>query len=198
MEKLAKKSLILLAMGLTLTAGARAQTGTKTTDASAVTAPSAVLPSADQVLKHYAEAIGGGAGWEKMNSRVSKGTIEISAMNNLTGTIEMHMKAPNSILVVINLGGAVIKQGFDGTTAWSDDPRNGLRVLAGGELEDERREANFYHALDLQKIYSNMTVAGIGKVDDRDAYVIEATPTSGGEPDKMYFDVQSGLEVRSM
>ena len=144
------------------------------------------------------QAIGGRAAWEKLHSRVSKGTIEIPAMNNLSGTIEVHMKAPNLILVVINLGGAIIQQGFDGTSAWSDDPRNGLRVLTGGELEDERKEANFYHALDLQKIYSKFTVTGREKIDDHDTYVVEATPAGGGDPDKLYFDTQSGLEVRSV
>jgi hypothetical protein len=149
------------------------------------------LPSADEVLKHYDAAIGGREAWAKLHTRVSKGTIEIPA-------IEVHMKAPNSILVVINLGGAIIKQGFDGTTAWSDDPRNGLRELAGGELEDERRESDFYHALDLKKFYSNMTVTGREKVDDHDTFVVEATPVAGGDPDKLYFDVTTGLEVRSV
>ncbi|HEY0704748.1 MAG TPA: hypothetical protein VGD60_18385 [Candidatus Acidoferrales bacterium] len=161
-------------------------------------APSAALPTADQVIKHYVEAIGGREAWSKLHSRVSKGTIEIPAMNNLSGTIEVHMKAPNSILVVINLGGAVIEQGFDGTTAWSDDPRNGLRELSGGEFEDEKRESNFYHALDLQKIYSKMTVTGTEKIRDHDTYIVEATPAAGGDPDKLYFDTQSGLEVRSV
>lgn len=202
MENLARKLLLVMALFVALGTFAHAQSTAQTPAPSAASssaaAPSAALPTADQVLKHYVEAIGGRAAWEKLDSRVSKGTIEIPAMNNLSGTIEVHMKAPNSILVVINLGGAVIEQGFDGTTAWSDDPRNGLRVLSGGELEDEKREASFYHALDLQKIYSKMTVTGTEKIGERDAYVVEAVPTGGGDADKLYFDIQSGLEVRSV
>jgi zinc protease len=198
MKNLAKRFSVIVAMGVALGTVARAQTPAASTVPGSAAAPTAALPSADQVLKHYAEAIGGRAAWEKLHSRVSKGTIEIPAMNNLSGTIEVHMKAPNSILVVINLGGAVIEQGFDGTTAWSDDPRNGLRVLAGGELEDEKREANFYHALDLQKIYAKMIVTGTEKIGEHDTYVMEATPTAGGEADKLYFDTKSGLEVRSV
>jgi len=167
-------------------------------DSSAGVSPSTVLPSAEVVLKHYDEAIGGRTAWEKLHTRVSKGTIEIPAMNNLSGTIEVHMKAPNSVLVVINLGGAIIRQGFDGTTAWADDPRNGLRILTGDELEDQRREANFYHALDLTKVYSKMTVTGTDKIRDHDAYVVEATSPAGGDPDKLYFDVQTGLQLRTI
>jgi zinc protease len=193
--------LVGCAFSLALGIGVNAQgPAPKTASANSTPAatPSPALPTGSEVYQHYIQAIGGRAAWEKLHSRVSKGTIEIPAMNNLSGTIEVHMKAPNLILVVINLGGAIIRQGFDGTSAWSDDPRNGLRVLTGGELEDERKEANFYHALDLQKIYSKFTVIGTEKIDDHDTYVVEATPAGGGDPDKLYFDTKSGLEVRSV
>jgi hypothetical protein len=193
--------LIGCAFSLVLGIGVNAQApAPKTASANSTPAatPSAALPTGNEIYQHYIQAIGGRAAWEKLHSRVSKGTIEIPAMNNLSGTIEVHMKAPNLILVVINLGEAIIQQGFDGTTAWSDDPRNGLRVLTGGELDDERKEANFYHALDLQKIYSKFTVTATEKIDDHDTYVVEATPAGGGDPDKLYFDTQSGLEVRSV
>jgi hypothetical protein len=161
------------------------------------TQAAAAMPTADQVLDHYVQAIGGRAAWLKLNSRVSKGTIEIPDMNNLTGTVEIHEKAPNFMLAVINLGGAAFEQGFDGTIGWSNNPQNGLRELSGGELDDARREANFYHALELRKNYTKLTVTGIEKVDDHDTYVIEATRREGS-PDKMYFDTQSGLMVRSV
>jgi hypothetical protein len=188
------KFVVIVAMSCALAVAAHAQASAAPTPQAATTA----LPSADEVVKHYVAAIGGREAWGKLHSRVSKGTIEIPAMNHLTGTIEVHMKAPNSILVVINLGEAVIEQGFDGTTAWSDDPRNGLRELSGGELEDEKRESNFYHALDLPKIYSSMKVTGTEKIRDHDTYVVEATPVGGGDPDKLYFDTASGLQVRSI
>jgi photosynthetic reaction center cytochrome c subunit len=159
--------------------------------------PAAATPTADQVLDRYVNAIGGRAAWTKLNSRISKGTIEIPSMNNLSGSVEIHEKAPNSMLAVITLAGAVFEQGFDGTTAWSDDPQNGLRVLSGAELEDARREADFYHPLDLKKLYTKMTVSGLEKVGDRDAYVVQAS-NGNGDPDKMYFDAESWLLVRAV
>jgi zinc protease len=181
---------------------ARAQDAAKSPTPAAAATPSkthaaAAMPTADQVLDHYVRAIGGRAAWLKLNSRVSKGTIEIPAMNNLTGTVEIHEKAPNLMLAVINLGGAAFEQGFDGTIAWSDNPQNGLRELSGGELDDARREANFYHALELRKLYTKMAVTGIERVDEHDTYAVEATRAQGA-PDKMYFDMQTGLLVRSV
>ena len=181
---------------------ARAQDAAKFPPSAAATTPSkthaaAAMSTADQVLDHYVQAIGGRAAWLKLNSRVSKGSIEIPAMNNLTGTVEIHEKAPNLMLAVINLGGAAFEQGFDGTIAWSDNPQNGLRELSGGELDDARREANFYHPLDLRKNYTKMTVTGIERVDEHDTYAVECTRAQGA-PDKMYFDMQTGLLVRKI
>jgi zinc protease len=185
-------------LGMLIGFSAQAQSSAQTAPApTAGRATTAATPTADQVLDHYVKAIGGRAAWTKLNSRVSKGTIEIPSMNNLSGSVEIHEKAPNSMLAVITLAGAVFEQGFDGTTAWSDDPQNGLRILSGAELDDARREADFYHPLDLQKLYASMTVTGTEKINDRDAYVVEAS-MGAGDPDKMYFDTENWLLVRAI
>jgi hypothetical protein len=193
-----KKALGICVLGLLCGFIARAQDSAKPAAAPAsAKEAAAAMPTGDQVLDHYVQAIGGRAAWLKLNSRVSKGSIEIPALDNLTGTVEIHEKAPNSMLAVIILGGGVFRQGFDGTTAWSDNPRDGLRVLTGGELDDARREANFYHPLELRKNYTKLTVTGIVRVNEHDTYAVEAARENGA-PDKMYFDVQSGLLVRSV
>jgi zinc protease len=199
-----KKALWVGLLGMLCGFMARAQDSAKaaaapasTTQAAGATQATAAMPTGEQVLDRYVQAIGGRAAWMKLNSRVSKGTIEIPAMDNLKGTLEIHEKAPNSMLAVISLGGGAFEQGFDGTTAWSNNPRDGLRVLTGGELDDARREADFYHPLDLRKNYSKLTVTGIVRVNEHDTYALEAAREKGA-PDKMYFDVQSGLLVRSV
>jgi zinc protease len=199
-----KKALGICVLGLLCGFMARAQDPAKpgaapasATQTGGATQAAAAMPTGDQVLDHYVQAIGGRAAWMKLNSRVSKGTIEIPAMDNLTGTLEIHEKAPNSMLAVISLGGGVFRQGFDGSTAWSDNPRDGLRILTGGELDDARREASFYHPLELRKNYIKVTVTGIERVNEHDTYVVEAAREKGA-PDRMYFDVQSGLLVRSV
>ncbi len=197
-----KKTLGIGILGLLCVFTAQAQDAAKpaapaTSATPSAMKPAAALPTADQVLDHYVQAIGGRAAWLKLNSRVSKGTIEIPAMNNLSGTVEIHEKAPNLMLAVINLGGAAFEQGFDGNVGWSDNPQNGLRELSGGELDDARREANFYHAVELKKNYTKMTVKGIERVNEHDTYLVEATRAEGA-PDRMYFDTQTGLMVRSV
>ncbi len=179
---------------LMLSAPSYAQSAATTTAKPAASAP-APSPSADQILNRYVEAAGGRAAWQKLTSRVSRGTINAPSMN-MSGTIEVYEKAPNRVLVVVVMAGAQFRQGFDGAAGWSDDPQNGLREQAGPELAETRRDADFYRPLNLRSLYAKFTVRGREKVGDRDAYLIEATAPEGGEPDKLYFDAQSGLLLR--
>jgi len=190
------KFLILAIASLALTFSSFAQATATPAAAPAASKPDAATPSTDQILDIYVNAIGGQAAWQKLNSRVSKGTIDIPAAN-LSGTVEVHEKAPDSMIAVVNIGGSVFERGFDGTIGWSDDPMNGQRTLTGAELDDSKRQADFYHQLDIRNHYPKLVVTGTEKVDDHDAYVIEATSPSG-DVDKMYFDAQSGLLVRAI
>jgi zinc protease len=174
---------------------ARASSNPKATPA--VTAPtSAAVPAitADQVLENYIKAIGGREAWKKLTTRISTGTIDVPAMN-LSGLVTVREKAPNRSIFTVNFNGAVFQQGFDGTIGWSNDPQNGLREQTGDELAETKRDSDFYHPLDLQQIYSKMTVTGTDTIDDRDAYVVEASSGDLGT-DKIYFDAQSGLVLR--
>jgi len=159
-------------------------------------AASAATPSVDQILDSYVKAIGGEAAWHKITSRIAKGTIEIPAMS-LSGTVESHEKAPSSMLVVVNIAGATFQRGCDGTTAWSDDPRNGLRTETGAEAADSLRQSDFYHQVNMRKYYSKWNVTGTEKIGDQDTYAVEATSTAG-DVDKMYFDTKTGLMARAI
>jgi outer membrane lipoprotein-sorting protein len=157
--------------------------------------PDAAGPTADQIVDKYIEASGGRAAWEKLNSRVSKGTITVPA-ENVSGPVEIDEKAPNKLRVSVTISGSVFLQGFDGNVGWSEDPQNGLREQTGAELTEVKREADFYHPLDLKKLYATVAVTGMEKVGERTAYVLQATPPGGGNPDRIYFDAQTGLPLR--
>lgn len=165
-------------------------------DPKAPPASGAAVPvlAADQILENYIKAIGGRENWKKLTTRISTGTIDVPAMN-LSGLVTVREKAPNRSIFTVNFNGAVFQQGFDGTIGWSNDPQNGLREQAGEELAETKRDSDFYHPLDLKQMYSKITVAGTDKIDDRDAYIVEASSSDLGT-DKIYFDTQNGLVLR--
>jgi hypothetical protein len=152
------------------------------------------LPTAEQVLANYVKAIGGAEVLSKYRSRVTRGTVELAPMG-ARGTMVTSQKAPDKLLSVTNLTGfGEIRQGYDGQVGWAKDPFQGLRELKGLELAAVRRGAVFDTA-ERNKLYKKTAVVGRGKVGERGVYIIEATPAEG-EPDKMYFDTESGLMLR--
>jgi outer membrane lipoprotein-sorting protein len=159
-------------------------------------AQTATLPTIDQILDKYIAGAGGRAAIEKITSS-GKGTIDIPAVN-ISGTVELIQKAPDKALTVVDLAGVgQQREGYDGTTGWSDDPANGFRQKDGVELAEAKRGATFGRELKMKQLYPTMVVKGREKVDDSDAYLVEATPAEGS-PVKLYFDVASGLLVRQV
>ena len=157
--------------------------------------PAAALPTVDQILDRYVEALGGKAAMEKLNTRVSKGSFE--AAQGGSGSVEIYAKAPNKNALIVDVEGmGQFRQGFDGTVGWTDNAQAGLREMEGQELSVTRRSAVFHGPLKLRELYPQMTLKGMQKVGERDAYLIEADPGDGSLR-RMYFDARTGLLLRN-
>jgi hypothetical protein len=159
-------------------------------------AAQAVPPSVDQILDKFVQAIGGKAAYERVTSRVSKGTFELSAQG-MTGALEIYSKAPNKSLFSVDFPGfGLVQQAFDGTIGWADNPQTGLREITDQELSVTKRGAVFHQALKLRELYPKMTLKGQEKVGERQTYVIEADAGDGALR-RMYFDAETGLMLRT-
>jgi zinc protease len=157
--------------------------------------PAEAMPTADQIIEKYVQALGGKAAIEKLNSRASKSSFDIPAMG-ASGTVEAYEKAPNKSLAIITIPGfGVIREAYDGKMAWAEDPTMGMREKSGIELADTRLEAEFHKPIKLKQLFPTMTVKSKEKVGEQEAYVIEAKPTEGSV-EKWYFDTQTGLLIR--
>jgi outer membrane lipoprotein-sorting protein len=154
--------------------------------------PAAGMPTVDQILDKYVQALGGKSAIEKVTSTASKGTFEIPAFG-ASGTAEIWEKAPNKTALTLDIPGfGVVQEGFNGTVAWAQDPQSGLREKSGAELEATKIDADFYKPLRLKQLYPKISVKGKDKVGDKDAYVLEATPAQGSM-ETWYFDATTGL-----
>jgi hypothetical protein len=154
------------------------------------------LPTAEQIIDRYVEAIGGRAAWLSIRSRTSLGNVEFPSVH-ISGTVMMHEKAPNRVLQVVIVEGAVFRQGFDGQVAWSEDPENGLKMKSGDELSEATRDADFYRSINMKKLYTKFAVPGEEQIGGRMAYLVEGT-NADGTIEKIYFDEESGLIVRAI
>ena len=152
-------------------------------------------PTVDQILDRYVQAVGGKDALQKVTSRDMKGTLENSD-DGTTSPAEIFTKAPNKYLAVIHLGDAgEALEGWNGEKGWGKDPDSGLHDTAKAEQIAAKRDYDFYRELRLKELFPKMALSGKTKVDDRDAYIVEATSPEGAT-EKLYFDAETGLLVR--
>ncbi|MBL8206155.1 MAG: hypothetical protein JNM09_18110 [Blastocatellia bacterium] len=184
-----KRFTVLFALMLFAITSATAQNG------AAPAAKAAAAPTVDEILDKYVKALGGKEAIEKVSSRVGKGTMELEGMG-LSGPVEMYAKAPNKNAMFIELQGVgKIVNVYDGEKGYALSPMEGVSELSGGALAQAKRNADFYEPLNIKKHFAKMEVKGQEKVAATDAYVVVATPAVG-DPEKLYFAVDSGLLVR--
>src|SRR5512138_2375677 len=155
----------------------------------------ATLTTVDQVIEKWVLATGGKEALEKVTTQYAKGTFDLPAMG-ANGTWERYAKAPNKQITIVDIPGmGIMKDAFDGSSAWEDNPMAGLNDKSGDALALARREAEFHRELKFKELYPSITLQGKEKVGSRDAYVLEAKPAQGAA-EKYYFDTETGLLVR--
>jgi hypothetical protein len=185
------KSLIILSLAFTLIAAVGLRT------ASAQTSEAVKLPSAKKVIKAYVKALGGKKANKKIKTRIAKGTIEIPAAG-IKGTTETFTAAPAKSYSVGKLSGiGELIESFDGTTGWSMNPLQGNRDKAAAELTQAKLISDFYREIELNRLYPKIEVKGLDKVGDAAVYKVVATPEGGLPPETWYFDIKTGLLLRS-
>jgi hypothetical protein len=150
------------------------------------------LPTVDQVLAKYAQAMGGDAALRKLTSRVMKGTQ--TSADGTSIPVETYQAAPDKLYSVMTGKQGAMMSGYNGTVGWQKGPR-GQRQMSGAQLDAIKQSADFYGDLKIKEYYPNLTIVGREKIGDREAYVLVSKP-SPNRTQKLYFDTQTGLLVR--
>jgi len=152
------------------------------------------LPTVDEVLSKYVEAMGGAKAINAVTSRVTKGTVDLVGVSR-GGSFEIYELAPNKTLSVMQAHPiGTIKLGFNGRSGWARTVA-GLRTLKGLELASLQRHSDFYSLARLKNNYPKVTLAGKSKIGFRDVYVVDLQPAAG-PVERLYLDAQTFLPVR--
>lgn len=160
---------------------------------SVATTPTKPLPTVDEILDRYINALGGIKALDKVTTRSRKGAVYIAGLN---GTIEMDEIAPNKMILIGTVPPPLgsITQVFDGTAGWMKS-QSGVFDMRGDVLNQARRESAFYGDVKLKDQFKLMTVTGTERIDGRDFYVVAGTRPDD-QVEKFYFDAQTGLLAR--
>jgi hypothetical protein len=154
-------------------------------------APSPALPTVDQIFDRYVEATGGRVAQAQVATLVMKGSM--SSSEGWTAPLELDQKAPAKSLSTFELQGTW-RSGFNGTAGWGQD-NQGVHTMAGTDLALFRLQSSFFRPSTVKGLYSALALAGTDAVAGHAAYVVEGSLTGAG-PQRLFFDVQSGLLVR--
>lgn len=149
------------------------------------------LPSARAVFDRYVE-VTNSSKVEEHSKRKLLGSFSIPAQG-LSGNLVVWQKAPNLFYSEVELAGVgKIREGFDGTTAWSLDPLQGPQVLTGDAALQKQTQANYWAPLYRDEDIEEATVIGVATFEGEECYEVDLT-RKGGDRSKEYFSVETGL-----
>ncbi len=154
------------------------------------------LPTADEILNKYVQAVGGAAALEKITSRVEKGTISFGPQQL---QVEVLAKAPNKRISMVHTPNGDNITAFDGHAGWIGNPGpRPPRDMSEPENEAIGFDATFYLPTELKKMFAQFRVRPAAeKIGGHDVMqLIGANP--GKPPMRLFFDKESGLLVRSI
>lgn len=161
------------------------------------------LPSADEVLNKYLAAIGAKAAADRVKTFVVKGTTTTSGGQVVA--YESEQAAPDKgheSFAVQNVTGrncagdsrCEYERVVNRQQGWLRSGQ-GVQELVGEQVADQKLSFALFGIVNLKDQYSSFRIAGRDKIEDRDVYVVSAV-RSDNKPERLYFDVQSGLLIR--
>jgi outer membrane lipoprotein-sorting protein len=139
------------------------------------------LPAARQIVDAYVNAIGGTQAISQAQHRHMVGEMSMPAAG-MTLSMEIWQARPNKMVMVMDVPGmGEIKQGYDGTTAWSVNPMQGPRILDGAELEQSVRQADFDANLRFEHLFPTMETVERTEMAGRPCYRVRMVAANGDE-----------------
>jgi hypothetical protein len=154
-----------------------------------------LLPPAATLVAKYATAIGAPALMKAPQITTKGGMAMVAA--GINATFEMVQLAPNRMQMMTTIPGVgSIQVGYDGTIAWSVDPMQGPRLLAGKELDEIREEADPRATGRSPDLFSAVETVADTTMGGERCYMVKLTWKSGRETFDCYSPT-TGLMVGS-
>jgi outer membrane lipoprotein-sorting protein len=168
------------------------------------------VPTPDQVLDRYIQALGGAEQLAAFTSFSARGTYQ--GYDEPESPVEVYAKAPGQFSQFVHGSTGVDSWVDDGHSVWVAQSEIETPVpllgLSAGDRDGGHLESELYFPSQIKRLLTNPRVGfpvvgetsilgdtvGVG-VDDRELTVLQGT-TAGGTSVKLYFDPKSGLLVR--
>lgn len=184
-----------VAASTTRTLGGNSSGGTVVNDGQTIQT-SGSLPTVDELLARYVEAMGGAKAINAVTSIVTKGTLDVAGLSR-GGSFEIHQQAPNKVMTMMDAYPfGQIKVGYNGRSGWSQTVKEGVRpVKIAAQLAALQRSGDIYGAVRVKNNFAKITLAGTSHIGYREVYVLDLQPALGAV-ERLYLDAKTYLPAR--
>ena len=153
------------------------------------------LPSADDVIEKYTQAVGGAAAIQNVSSRVESGTVTFGVGPRFP--IEILSKSPWRQAMIVHLPAGDSSTVFDSQNGWFRSPAGPVRDMPQADIEGAKLDADLQFPMNVKKTFQALKVIRTERVSEHDAILLVAT-NSSGPPLCLFFDRQTGLLLRQL
>jgi photosynthetic reaction center cytochrome c subunit len=150
------------------------------------------LPKADEVVRRYAQTLGGRDQITRLTSISAKGTLEAGPAKF---PIEVLKAKPNRVSISIYYPQGASVSNFDGTLGWILFPGRPLRAMDSSELDASTMDGALPFTSDLKSLFPDLETVRREQIGDQETLVLQATRPNL-PPIEFYFDRSTGLLVR--
>jgi hypothetical protein len=156
---------------------------------------SAGVPSAEQILDKYIQALGGADKLAALKSYTAKGTSHLFGEAQ-DDPAEIYAKAPDQLATIVHQREGDLARTYDGKDAWVMLPLTvtGEYQLHDGMLEGGKLDAEMAFPGGIKQFFKTWRVGFQTTLDGKDVYVIQGS--APGLLATFYFDRKTGLLTR--
>jgi photosynthetic reaction center cytochrome c subunit len=150
------------------------------------------LPSAEQILEKFLQAVGGAEAAAKILTRVQKGTITVGSQHF---SVEVVAKGPSKRVTTVHFPGGDSITGVNGDEGWLSTPGHTVHDMSFAEADATRMDAELFFPNLLRQMFKELRVQQQEPVHGHQTYEVLGI-TDSQPPVQLYFDRESGLLVR--
>ena len=150
------------------------------------------LPTADQILEKYLQAVGGAEAAARISTRIQKGTLTVGSEHF---PVEVLAKAPTKRVTTVRFPGGDSVTGINGVEGWLTTSGGSVHDMSPSEVDAARMDAELFFPASLRQMFKELRVEQEAQINSREAYVLAGTRENLPSV-KLFFDQQSRLLVR--
>jgi hypothetical protein len=148
-----------------------------------------------EIMDQYVEATGGLANYDKIHSRYTEATLDLTQMG-IKLDVKIWSEKPNKYYSAASSPAiGDIERATDGNVYWEKSVMAGPRILEGGELEEAKEEAAFDKYAYWRDVFQKANYEGEDSVEGKLCDKVVLTDKNGKEQ-TLYFDKNNHLLVR--